>query len=178
MTYDKHSDHSDVFEYGVDVVSRSVWLRGDVSEASVFQTIQGILMLERADKSAPITLFINSEGGELNQALALIDVMQASSFKIKGVVLGYAYSAALIVLQACHIREVGANAVLMSHMGSRPDPFSLKLDMRADKLMMGRMKEKDPKYTMTKFQAWQNHDRYLFADEAIKLGIADRLYKR
>lgn len=74
------------------LASRELELSGPVDSESVAVIIRGILYLQKVDAAAPITLFINSPGGEVSSGLALYDVMQAASCPIRTVCLGLAAS--------------------------------------------------------------------------------------
>jgi ATP-dependent protease ClpP protease subunit len=64
-------------------------LTGDIEEESIRDIIEWILyenMEERPTKV--LTLYINSYGGDMNQAFALIDVMNCSRYPIATVGIG------------------------------------------------------------------------------------------
>ena len=58
---------------------RELELMTSVDAESCAVVIRGLLHLQRQDPTAPITLYINSPGGEVQSGLALYDVMQAVS---------------------------------------------------------------------------------------------------
>ena len=82
------------------LASRELELSGPVDSESVAVIIRGILYLQKVDAAAPITLFINSPGGEVSSGLALYDVMQAASCPIRTVCLGLAASMAALLFIA------------------------------------------------------------------------------
>lgn len=85
------------------LASRELELSGPVDSESVAVIIRGILYLQKVDAAAPITLFINSPGGEVSSGLALYDVMQATSCPIRTVCLGLAASMAALLFMASHL---------------------------------------------------------------------------
>ena len=69
---------------------RELELMTSVDAESCAVVIRGLLHLQRQDPTMPITLYINSPGGEVQSGLALYDVMQAVSCPIRTVCLGMA----------------------------------------------------------------------------------------
>ena len=67
---------------------RELELCGPVDAESVADIIRGLRHLQKADPAAPITLFINSPGGEVQSGLALYDVMSAISCPVRTECLG------------------------------------------------------------------------------------------
>ena len=76
---------------------REVELTSDVTAESATNLIRSLLHLQREDAHAPITLFVNSNGGEVQSGLALYDVMQALTCPIRTVCLGMAASMAALI---------------------------------------------------------------------------------
>ena len=65
----------------------------------------------------PIKIFINSEGGDLNTVLNLIDVIRLSKTPVHTIGLGMAYSAAGYLLMAGHKRYIFENTSFLIHDG-------------------------------------------------------------
>ena len=88
---------------------RQLELMTSVNAESCAVIIRDLLYLQREDPTAPITLYINSPGGEVQSGLALYDVMQAVSCPIRTVCLGMAASMAACcslrgtIARFCHI---------------------------------------------------------------------------
>ena len=59
------------------LANREVELCGPVDAGSCAVLIRSLLHLQQEDAQAPIRMFINSPGGEVQSGLALYDVMQA-----------------------------------------------------------------------------------------------------
>ena len=177
MSRAKRPDTEDVFDNDLDITSRSVWLSADITKEAVTSTIKGLTIL-MGISAEPVKLFINSEGGDMTQGFALIDFITrcvSTRMEVTGIVQGEAMSAALVILQACSTRIATQNSVLMAHGGNRSTEFDLRIDMKADALLLEKMQQVNPALTMTKFQKWQMHDKYLMADEALALGLVDRV---
>lgn len=113
----------DLFEFGVDARARRVFLQtwlgaaDDRDRYSEAQTvIRGLLFLDRT--SGPIELWINSEGGDTHDALAIYDVMHLCSNPVHTIGHGRIMSAAgLLLAGGTGTRYVTENAVFMYHEG-------------------------------------------------------------
>src|SRR4051812_33632744 len=93
---------------------RELLLRGPVDERDQEMISSGLLYLNHQSE-APISLFINSKGGDTLCEGYIMDAIASSAAPIHGVVRGMAYSAAFCILQACHLRKAFAHARLMFH---------------------------------------------------------------
>jgi ATP-dependent Clp protease, protease subunit len=84
---------------------RDVYLIGDIDKDSARATIERLRELA-ADNEKPITLYINSAGGNVTDGLAIHDVVRnlvARNIEITIVVQGMAYSMGSVVLQAASL---------------------------------------------------------------------------
>ncbi len=117
---------------------RELELCGPVDAESVAGIIRGMRHLQKADAAEPITLFINSPGGEVQSGLALYDVMSAISCPVRTVCLGLAASMAALLFIAGDTRDMLPHSRVMIH-----DPLisggvggsALSVKARADDLM-------------------------------------------
>lgn len=170
MARSKRPENDDLYEYGLDVPKRRVYLNGDIDRDSVMQAIKGLSILARLSESEPIQLVINSEGGDMIQGFALINYIRSLPNEVTGIVLGTCESAAVVILQACKHRAAMPEATLMTHRGTRSTEFDVEVDNRADQLIASRMG-----WTKQRLDKFHSHDRYMFAEEAMKLGLIDEV---
>ena len=94
---------------------RELELMTSVDAESCAVVIRGLLHLQRQDPTMPITLYINSPGGEVQSGLALYDVMQAVSCPIRTVCLGMAASMGALLFIAGDEREILPHSRVMIH---------------------------------------------------------------
>ena len=80
------------------LANRELELCGPIDAESAAILIRNLLYLQRADAVAPIKMFINSPGGEVQSGLALYDVMQTLSCPVTTICLGMAASMAALSL--------------------------------------------------------------------------------
>ena len=164
---------------------RRDYLRDEVTVDSVFPVIENIFTL--ADESSDdITLFINSNGGDVFSALELIDCIRTVNCKVNTVCSGVAYScASLILASGTGLRFASKNSRIMIHQCSLSvQDFKTTEEMKtlnselkfSNNTVFSLMEE----YTKGKISVKnKNHytkDRFLNAEEAKNLGIVDFVY--
>jgi ATP-dependent Clp protease, protease subunit len=159
----------------------------EVTTASVKPVIEWLLLenLLARPKKKELLLMICSDGGDLAAAFALVDVMRASKIPVKTVGLGSVASSALVVfLTGTPGRRIlTPNTSILSHQyswgteGKHHELFSVTKEFN---LMQQRMLAH---YVATtglseddvKAKLLPASDVYLGADEALSLGICDRV---
>lgn len=162
------------------------YLTGEISEDSITPVIRWIMYenLEVRD-GKNLTLYINSTGGDLYQAFALIDVIKQSRHTISTVALGACMSAAFLIFAAGSKgqRFASKNTSFMCHQFSESMDnkyHDLKATMKENDTCNQRMIDilKDATgLTPSKIKAklLPASDVYLTSEETINLGIADKL---
>jgi len=80
--------------------SRTILLSSDVSPASARRIIEELIILEAADAEKPITLLVNSPGGEVHSGFAIYDVIRFIRPQVRIVCTGLVASIATIILLA------------------------------------------------------------------------------
>jgi len=162
------------------------FLQGEIDEDTVGECIKWLVYENLDSKEKILTLYINSMGGDLYQAFALIDVMQQSSHPIRVIGIGAVMSAAFLIFAAGTKgeRHAAKNTSFMIHQYS--DNLSgkhhdLKATMRDGELCNQRMV--DILKTATglapskiRSKLLPASDVYLSAAEVVELGIADHIF--
>jgi ATP-dependent Clp protease, protease subunit len=172
---------------GVRLLENSVhFLVGDICEDNVYAAVEWIVY-ENLDvkEERLLTLYINSTGGDLYQAFALIDIMRNSQHPIRVIGIGAVMSAAFLIFAAGTKGEryAARNCSFMSHQYSETftgKHHDLKATMKegdsyntrmvellkeASGLAVGRVRSK----------LLPASDVYLTAQEVVDLGIADHI---
>ena len=80
---------------------RKIFLVGEVNDESCNELIKQLLYMESQDNTKPITLFINSPGGEVGSGLAVYDTIRLLKSPVTAVVTGMAASMGSIIMLAC-----------------------------------------------------------------------------
>jgi ATP-dependent Clp protease protease subunit len=132
-----------------------------------------------------LTIIINSEGGDLTGAFALIDIMQGSKIPVHTLGLGQISSAGLLIFMAGKkgFRTITPNTSILSHQyswGSNGKEHELVAIVKEFTLTGKRMLNHYMKCTgMTEKKVKEilmpSSDVYLDAPEAVKYNIADKV---
>ncbi|MCR4322908.1 MAG: ATP-dependent Clp protease proteolytic subunit [Candidatus Azambacteria bacterium] len=103
--------------HNVLLKSRVICLNERVNDGEASRISEALILLN-AEGDAPITLYINSNGGNTDAGFSIYDMLQHSVAPVTGIVQQKAYSAASVVLQGCHTRKALKHAQLLIHNGS------------------------------------------------------------
>lgn len=162
---------------------REIEITGAIDAGSVSTAIRCLLHLQKEDQQLPITLYINSPGGEVQSGLALYDVMQAVSCPIHTVCLGMAASMAALLFIAGDQRKMLPRSRVMIHdplIGGGIGGSALSVKARADDLMRIRditaqVISQHTGMNLEEVFELTAKDTYFEAEEAIANGMADRI---
>ncbi|MGE0632136.1 MAG: ClpP family protease [Pseudobdellovibrionaceae bacterium] len=80
--------------------TRTLSLFEEVNAKVAKEVIQGLFLLEADDDKKPITLFLNSPGGEVNSGFAIYDAIRFIKPEVKIVCTGLCASIATVILMA------------------------------------------------------------------------------
>lgn len=167
-------------------MNRVHFLVGEIEEDNIDRAIRWIIMENLKAEEKMLTLYINSEGGSLTNAFALIDIMRNSRLPIQTVGIGSIMSAAFLIFSSGTKgqRFIGKNTSIMSHQFSDEVAgkyHDIKACMKEQDYTNNRMidvilnssDKLDYKTVRSKFLA--TSDVYFTAEELVKFGIADRV---
>lgn len=170
----------------VKLLDNSIFcLFGEIEDDNISDCIKWILYENIEQREKTLTLYINSTGGDLYNAFALIDVMKNSKHPIRTIAIGSAMSAAFLIFASGHRGEryASRNTSFMCHQYS--DSVSgkhhdLKATMRDGELMNQKMVDILKSATglapsKIKSKLLPASDVYLTAEECVELGVADHL---
>lgn len=175
----------------VDLDSNNVYLFMDgFTSTSVRPVIDFILRKNFAPaglRPDHLTLVINSPGGDVNAAFALIDIMKGSAIPIHTVGIGLIASCGLLTFMSGEKghRMLTPNTSILSHQyswGSRGKEHELIGIVREFELASERMMALYKKCTgLSEYKIKEcllpPTDRWLSAEEAVEYGIADEIRK-
>lgn len=132
-----------------------------------------------------ITLIVNSQGGDLNDAFALIDVMTRSQIPVHTLGLGQISSSGLMIFMAGAQgnRVLTENTHIMSHQwsgtfeGKLHELMSAQVDFQQTTKRMMDHYARHSKLTEAEIEKLllPAHDVFLTAAQAVQMGIADRI---
>lgn len=173
-------------DYGIDVESSTIYMFGDIADGTLYDLVLRIraVLHMRPDekKNDPINIIINSDGGDVYEALGMIDYIQSLNIKVNTICRGRAMSAAALLLCAgTGVRAVSKNSTIMFHEMSS-GIYGKSSDMKANVQHMEKLEEilvsimsdnskKDGKFWKEK----TIKDYYLSPEEALELGVIDSI---
>lgn len=183
-------------DYSIHVPSRTIFMstenisESDFSESGVDTTmaerqIKNLHLLDSISKEE-ITILMNNLGGDVGHGMAIFDAIRSCQSHISIKVFGHAMSMGSIILQAADERILSPNSRMMIHYGTFAidkeaktaynwAEESKKWDRWMENLFLTRIHEKQPAFSLKKLQKMLDFDTILTPEEAIALGLADRI---
>jgi len=164
--------------------TRLVVLHGDVNEVSISMVVAQLLHLANQNHK-PIHLVISTYGGSVDEMFTLYDTIKFLPCPVHTIALGKVMSAGVLLLASGHKgkRMIGKSARIMIHPvsgGVGGTVFDVLNDVKEHKRLQDQMVDaivKETGATKTKIEKIMStgHDVYLLPEEAIKLGIVDKI---
>jgi ATP-dependent Clp protease, protease subunit len=163
---------------------RIVPLSGAIDAAVADDVMARLLYLEGEDPAAPVTLRINSPGGEVLAGLAILDTMAQVSCPVHTTCAGLAASMASVLLAAGERgqRRATLNARVLIHQPwagqfqgqaadiERAAGEALRLRERIDQLLAAATGQ-----TPARIKADSDRDTWFSAEEALDYGLIDEV---
>ncbi len=153
----------------------------------VINTIIEKNLMPNSQRPKELTLIINSPGGQVHSAFALIDTMKGSAIPVKTVGLGMIASCGLLTFMSGTKgrRVITPNTSILSHQyswGSVGKEHELFARVKEFELSTARMIDHYRKCTGLSEKKVRDillppEDRWLSAKEAIRYGIADKIVR-
>ena len=171
------------FEKGLNFKDRIIQITGNIEERVSFDYLDAALTeMERGCKKA-ITIKINSPGGSVYEALAMVDRIKDSKCQIITKCYGHAMSAASLILAAGDKRLMGSRAWVMhheftyntggSHTENKETIFQVDKELSAWAESLAEFTNQPKDFWLA---AAHKHDFYLDALECLELGLVDELF--
>lgn len=164
--------------------SRLVVLHGDVNESSISMVVAQMLHLA-SQNHKPIHLVISTYGGSVDEMFTLYDTIKFLPCPVHTIALGKVMSAGVLLLASGEKgkRMIGKSARIMIHPvsgGAMGNVFEVMNDTKEQKRLQDQMVTAIVKETKASKKQIEEimktgHDVYLLPDEAIKLGIVDKI---
>lgn len=173
--------------YSQELENRVLWLNDVVTDDFVDTVISHILRFNLEDEGKPveerkpITLYVNTDGGDTYVALSALSIIKASKTPVHTVNIGRAISAGSLIFLAGHKRFSYRNSFILIHEGQSgyvnqtsktKDHFQFqeKVEQRIKDHVTGATKVDSDLYDKKYKEEW-----YIFGDEAVELGMVDEL---
>lgn len=166
---------------------RKIFLTEQVNAKTSDELIKKLMYLNDADSKAPITLYINSPGGEVYSGLAVYDFTQLMKAPLKTVCIGSAASMGAILFLAGKEREMLPHTRIMIHDpsygcldvgGKKPHEIQHEVDSlnRTRESLAEIISEKTGRSLEEVYKITAN-DTYFDVKEAMEFGLATAVCK-
>jgi ATP-dependent Clp protease protease subunit len=173
-------------DYGLSVKDSIIYLHGDIMLGNLFDFVSKTRLIlanrPKENEKDPINLMINSNGGDVYEALGMIDYMETLSVPVNVIARGRAMSAAAMIL-CCGtgLRAASKSSTIMVHEASA-EIFGKTADIKANADHIDELEEDF--YKMMAVKTKQNEDFwrkacrkdfYMSAEKALELGLIDKI---
>lgn len=162
---------------------RIIFLAGPIDDTVANIVVAQLLFLQSEDAKKDISLYINSPGGSVTAALAILDTMNHIKPDVSTTVVGLAASAGALLLSAGAKGKRFAlpNAEIMIHQPSGgAEGRASDIEISAKQILKTREKlneilAKNTGQSIAKIAADVERDYFMSADEAKKYGLIDKI---
>jgi ATP-dependent protease ClpP protease subunit len=169
------------FQYKVNLHARTIQLTGEI-DAESFELVDTALTILENEGRGAITIKINSEGGSVYDAMAIVGRMLASKRTIVTEGYGSVMSAAGLILAAGDKRAISRVSWFMHHEFSHRTigtKTSMEMDLKQLDREWKRWAELMEEFTNVKASKWISDaklkDLYLTPEECLEMGIVDKI---
>lgn len=164
---------------------RIIFLGGPIDEDLANIVIAQLLFLESEDPKKDISLYINSPGGMITAGLAILDTMNHVKPKVSTVCVGMAASMGAVILSAGEKGKRFAlpNAEIMIHQPhGGAEGQATDIEIAAKRILKNRettnkILAKNSGQPLSRIEKDVDRDFFMTADEAVKYGIIDKVFK-
>lgn len=161
---------------------RIVKIRGEITEEAAIDFTDQLLELNM-ESDEPITVLLNSPGGEVNSGLMMLDAITGSRAPIRMVCRGKAYSMGAVLFAGAKERLMLPNSELMLHqplLGGRVSGNASSIKSISDSLLETKSKLNKLIASFTgkteeEIDEATGFDHYFSPEEAIAFGLCDRV---
>lgn len=174
-------------EHGVDPVSQSIDITDDdgFSDEETQKIIRKLAIL---DTEEPLHIILKSNGGDVDNALSIYDILKRWKAAVEIRAYGTCNSVAAVLMQAATVRKMSKNCYMMIHLGveeteaaESKHPIDRKresdfFDTVNDKLVdIFHEKMGKDNYHRDEVVELLTFDTYLSANKAKELGLIDEV---
>jgi ATP-dependent Clp protease protease subunit len=165
--------------------ARTILVADEVTDELYRKVAVSLILLERLDPKAPITVFVNSPGGSADSGFAIYDLLRFSTCPVRTVANGVVASAAVLIYLGGEKgqRHTLPNARFLLHQPStmvRGQSSDIDIAAREIVKLRRRYNEIVAETTgkdITVVEKDSDRDFWLSAAEAKEYGLVDRLVK-
>jgi ATP-dependent Clp protease protease subunit len=171
-------------DYGFSVKDSIIYIHGDIVLGLLFDFVSKVRTIldnrEESQKDAPITVLINSDGGDVYEALGIIDYIKSLPIKVNMVARGRAMSAAALML-ACTTGTRAASrmtSIMVHEISTANQGKASDIRANADHLeeledLTFKLLEQHSKQDLEFWRKQARKDFYMSAERAKEYGLID-----
>ena len=182
----KEDDTFNEIDYGLNIDDSVIYMHGDIMLGSLFDFVSKVRIILKnrpfENASDPINLLINSNGGDVYEALGIIDYIESLSVPVNIIARGRAMSAAAMILACGTGKRIASKlTTIMLHEASA-EIFGKSADIKANADHIDGLE--NDFYTMMADKTNQTEDFwrkscrkdfYISATRAKELGVIDEV---
>ena len=165
------------------LINRNIFLNGTIDSEMANDFLSELLYLEENDE--PVTLYINSPGGEVDAGLMIYDAIQGSGLKINMVCTGLAASMAAIIFAGGQTgrRYILPHSKVMIHEplisggigGSATSIKNISDSILGTRRTLNGILAKHTGKTEKEINKATSYDNTMNAEEAVRFGLCDKI---
>jgi len=178
---EKKDRYGEEFYYKILNKNRYILLYDQIDNCSGDMVCSKLRAMDYLDHVTPISLEINSPGGMVSYGLSIIDTIENIKAPVHTIISGEACSMAAMISIVGNKRYMTKNSVWMQHSSSDmlggyvqhikdATAFLIKMEER-----MNRIIKSKTKLSARQMNQIRNGELWLFAKEAKKFGIVDKI---
>lgn len=160
---------------------RRLFITGEINAGSAMDFFKQIMLLNLEDDKTPISVFINSPGGEIDNGLLIFDAIVGSKAPVRTFCSGCAYSMGAVLFTCGKERYMLPHSKLMLHEpllggrigGNASSIKSISESLLETKAMMNKLLAFHTGKTEAEMDELTSYDHYFSAQEAVEMGLAD-----
>ena len=179
---------------GINYERRNIYINEDIEETISKEVIRQIIEINAYDeeqriediyyKADPINLFLTTSGGNVEEALAIYDIIKCSKTPVDIYVLGKCYSAGFVILGAGKHRFAYPNARFMTHELSYNVSYNRLTthedytnEFRESQKQVNKLILSDTNIPSEELKWHYEHkkDWFISAEEALRFGVIDKI---
>ncbi|HLD91616.1 MAG TPA: ATP-dependent Clp protease proteolytic subunit [Patescibacteria group bacterium] len=182
----KPTNFTTFIDDNIDIDNRVIHMFDEISPETVNNAIKGIQIMLAKDKTKPIDIYINSEGGCPYSSFGLYDFIKCQQGTlVRTYNCGCAMSGASIIFLAGDERYMYEHSVFMLHSVSSAAEGKVYLNLQAEteecKLIHKDLCQIYADNTKIPYKEWYRwlkfEDKYFRAAKALELGIVHKILK-
>ena len=181
---DPHKHFFREFDYGIDLTDNVIVICDEIQMGLLPEFIAKVRLLKKVNNEATtINILLNSGGGDVVETLGIIDYIRGNKdMKFNIICRGIAMSAAALLLAAgTGVRAASKHSKIMVHQLSTFAAGKLS-DVKSNAKFADRLEDECnsmmAEFTKKPKEWWQSNqqsDLFLSAEEALELGIIDKI---